>query len=93
MTNNIYLLRDKVAQTFGFSFPAVNDGSAVRYVSQTYGKSPLWHDLELWRFSYGFDVQTGDPVQCEKAVIALPELPSGADNMPLSAGSATVETK
>lgn len=92
MYNNIYLVRDKVSQVYNHCFPAVNDGSAVRSVCDMFGKSPHFKDLELVRFDYGFDIQTGRPVNSECAVIALPE-PDQAPKMPLSQGSATVEVE
>lgn len=90
MTNNIYLIRDKVSQVYEHCLPAINDGAAVRAVCDMLGKSPHFRDLELWRFDFGFDVATGRPVQLESAVIALPEQPSDAPAMPLSQGSAKV---
>lgn len=74
MTYSIYLVRDKVAQSFVRSFDAPNDNSAVRYIVDVYGKQPHYEDLELWRFPYGYNIETGDCVAMEKAVIALPSV-------------------
>lgn len=90
MTHTIYLIRDKVAQTFDVAFNAINDNSAVRYVVSRYGQSPVYKDVELWRSDYCYNVETGKGATCEPAVIALPpasELPP----MPTNQGSATVE--
>lgn len=91
MTNNIYLVRDTVSKLYQHCFPAVNDGSAVRQVCDMFGKAPHFKDLELFRFDYGFNIETSEPVKVEKAVIALPQMSSDAPQMPLSAGSSQVE--
>lgn len=75
MKMNIYLIRDKVALSFVRSFDSNNDGTAVRFVVDVYGKQPHYEDLELWRFGYGYDSETGDPVPVEKCVVALPPQP------------------
>lgn len=72
MKQSIYLLRDKVAQSYVRSFDAANDGVAVRYVVDVYGKQPHFTDLELWRAGVSYDIQTGEISQVEKAVVALP---------------------
>lgn len=72
MTYSIYLVRDKVAQSFVRSFDAPNDMAATRYIVDIYGKQPHYEDLELWRFPYGYNIETGDCVAMDKAVIALP---------------------
>lgn len=76
MKQSIYLLRDKVAQTFTRAFDCQNDGVAVRYVVDVYGKQPHYSDLELWRTEVGYDVETGSIVNGERAVVALPPAPS-----------------
>lgn len=83
MTQNIYLLRDKVALTYVRSFDAVNDGVAVRYVVDVYGKDPHYTDLELWRSAVAYDTMTGDVSPVEKCVVALPPVPEQpkVDNM------------
>ena len=93
MTNNIYLVRDTVSKLYQHCFPAVNDGSAVRQVCDMFGKTPHFKDLELWRFDYGFNVETSEAVNVEKAVIALPQMSSDAPTMPMSEGVAQVELK
>lgn len=75
MKQNIYLLRDKVALSFVRSFDASNDAVAVRHVVDMYGKQPHFDDLELWRSSAAFDVETGDISSVEKCVVALPPVP------------------
>lgn len=83
MKQSIYLLRDKVAQTYVRSFDASNDGVAVRYVVDVYGKQPHFTDLELWRAGVCYDVTTGELSDVDKAVIALPAVPvaPGVDSM------------
>lgn len=78
MKQSIYLLRDKVALSFVRAFDAQNDGVAVRYIVDVYGKQPHYSDLELWRTEVGYDVETGAIVQGERAVVALPPAPSTA---------------
>lgn len=78
MTQNIYLLRDKVALSFVRAFDAQNDGVAVRYIVDVYGKQPHYEDLELWRSECAYDVQTGAIVTVERAVVALPPVPAKA---------------
>lgn len=75
MEQLIYLLRDKVAQTYVRSFDASNDGVAVRYVVDMYGKQPHFSDLELWRAGVSYDIKTGEIGSVDKAVIALPVQP------------------
>lgn len=78
MTQTIYLLRDKVALSFVRAFDAQNDGVAVRYIVDVYGKQPHYTDLELWRSEVGYDIQTGEITKGERAVVALPAAPSAA---------------
>lgn len=75
MTYSIYLLRDKVALSFVRCFDAANDNAAVRYVVDVYGQQPHYTDLELWRYPYGYDIETGEATASEKAVVALPPAP------------------
>lgn len=75
MKQSIYLMRDKVAQAYVRSFDASNDGVAVRYVVDVYGKQPHYTDLELWRSGVAYDVETGEITSTDKAVIALPSAP------------------
>lgn len=91
MTYNIYQVRDVVAKEFKTVFAAKNDATAVRYLVDLAGKDRHFKDLELWRFDYGYDFETGAPVQVDRAVIALPEQ---APEMPLSVSdSARVEVR
>lgn len=78
MKQNVYLLRDKVALTFTRAFDAQNDGVAVRYIVDVYGKQPHYSDLELWRTECAYDVETGAILPGERAVVALPAAPSSA---------------
>lgn len=89
---NLYLIRDKVALKIKYVFPSENDNTAVRDVCDRFDKDIHFSDLELWRFGYAVNKDTGDSVPTEKAVIALP-LPKNAPKMPLGQGSATVEVK
>lgn len=75
MKQNIYLLRDKVALTYVRSFDSSNDSTAVRYVVDVYGKQPHYEDLELWRSGVAYDVETGETMAIDKAVVALPPVP------------------
>lgn len=75
MVQQIYLLRDTVAKTYVRSFDSSNDGTAVRYTVDMYGKQPHYSDLELWRAGIGYDVETGELISADKAVIALPVQP------------------
>lgn len=75
MRQNIYLLRDKVALSFVRAFDCSNDAVAVRHVVDVYGKQPHFSDLELWRSSVAYDVETGDISSVEKCVVALPPVP------------------
>ena len=75
MKQNIYLLRDKVALNFVRSFDAGNDGVAVRYIVDVYGKQPHYEDLELWRSGVAYHVSTGEISTTEKVVVALPSAP------------------
>lgn len=75
MKQQIYLLRDKVAQSYVRAFDASNDATAVRYIVDVYGKQPHYSDLELVRFGVAYDVQTGDKSDVERAVVALPVQP------------------
>lgn len=68
-------MRDKVAQTYVRSFDSSNDGVAVRYVVDVYGKQPHYSDLELWRAGVCYDVETGEISNVDKAVVALPAAP------------------
>lgn len=78
MTQKIYLLRDKVALSFVRAFDAQNDGVAVRYIVDVYGKQPHYADLELWRSEVGYNIETGAIENGERAVVALPQAPSSA---------------
>lgn len=75
MKQIIYFLRDKVALSFVRSFDASNDAVAVRHIVDAYGKQPHFSDLELWRSSVAYDVETGDISSVEKCVVALPPVP------------------
>lgn len=87
MTNFIYQIRDKVSQTFKFVLCSNNDASAVRDTCDMLRGNPHYNDFELWRFDYGFDKETGEPVTSERAVIALPPQPAGAPQMPVGSGA------
>lgn len=93
MTYNIYQVRDTVAKEFKTIFASKNDASAVRQLVDIAGKDPHYKDLELWRFNYAYDFETGEPVQVDRAVIALPDV-SQAPKMPMSESqSARMEIK
>lgn len=78
MKQSIYLLRDKVALSYVRAFDAQNDGVAVRYIVDVYGKQPHYSDLELWRAGVAYDISTGVVSEIEKAVVALPPAPSSS---------------
>mgnify|MGYP007069929690 CR=1 FL=1 len=78
MIQKIYLLRDKVALSYVRAFDAQNDGVAVRYIVDVYGKQPHYSDLELWRTEVGYNIETGAIEQGERACVALPPAPSTA---------------
>lgn len=75
MVQNIYLLRDKVALRYFRCIDSENDATAVRFVVENLGQSPRYKDLELLRSGAAFDVELGDIVQVERAVVALPPQP------------------
>lgn len=73
---NVYGVRDVVDASYGEVFISKNDGMAVRHVIDFFGKYKYFDKLELWRLGKTFDVDNGEFGDCEKCVVALPQVPS-----------------